>query len=636
MKIIQKLKSATKQEKIWLLLALVILILTAARYFFALLGDYYTFLDEYPTFDAAVGFFKTGKFYKWDFHTQTLSDIQYKRAWPHTLLLTLWFHIFGVSVPAGKALSAVLGILFIFSIYFITYKIYNNYFITALSCLFLLGNESVTVIFRQIRMYSLWLLLIIWFLYFIFMILETDGYLKKKNKFTLLYNQYFSFSVEYIIVAALLLIFCYATHINTLVTGAGIFLFFLYLLFTKKENKYITAFIIFLLLSILGIGLYSLCARGIRIPVIFNLYLVLISDTFIGQYDPQNIRYFYWVRDYMGSPALMGISFICVLIAFVKNIRKRNKKFDFSLYAMLILVSSLLCFIYLFSRYYQDRYMIYAAPLISIVAAWGIVESTQLIKSRNIKRVVYFALIISVAVQMGINFKDIYYSTDICYHKEVYDKIQKDAEETPIAIAGYDFRDYYAVQEIADYVTAPFDRKQDMEILYDFARKYPQGYVVVETAKIYGITDSVRVFMQNYAERIAGDGIDQCNIDVCRYHFLYPEKVQKGMYKKNEMECGCVKFSFDAQAQKTEIRISVDTSKLMPTTKIVFLNFGIFTTEKESLPMCFQLVLPEEMPQKNIEYSAVIDKECAAVELKEDCEVYYTDKTYKEMKLWEK
>ena len=189
MKIIQKLKSATKQEKIWLLLALVILILTAARYFFALLGDYYTFLDEYPTFDAAVGFFKTGKFYKWDFHTQTLSDIQYKRAWPHTLLLTLWFHIFGVSVPAGKALSAVLGILFIFSIYFITYKIYNNYFITALSCLFLLGNESVTVIFRQIRMYSLWLLLIIWFLYFIFMILETDGYLKKKNKFTLLYNQ---------------------------------------------------------------------------------------------------------------------------------------------------------------------------------------------------------------------------------------------------------------------------------------------------------------------------------------------------------------------------------------------------------------------------------------------------------------
>ena len=101
-----KIVNRYKKGDIWILLAVFIGVLAVLRYFYALLGDYYTFLDEYPTFDAAVGFFKTGKFYKWDFYTDTLSDIAYSRAWPHTILLTLWFHIFGISVPAGKALSA--------------------------------------------------------------------------------------------------------------------------------------------------------------------------------------------------------------------------------------------------------------------------------------------------------------------------------------------------------------------------------------------------------------------------------------------------------------------------------------------------------------------------------------------------
>ena len=638
MSIVQKFRNRDKQYDVWIILAVLIAVFATVRYFYALLGDFYTFLDEYPTFDAAVGFYKTGKFYKWNFHTQSLTDVAYSRAWPHTILLTFWFHIFGISVPAGKALSAVFGVLFILSVFYITYKIYHNYFITILSCAFLLGNDSVTTVFRQIRMYSLWLLLIIWFLYFVFLALEKEGNISERNRVTLFVRNYFNYPAKYIVFALVLLIFSYFVHINTLVTGAGILLFFFYILIAKRDKRY--AFSLCILLGIgmiLGI-LFLLCAKGIRIPILFDLYLVLTSDSFFGQYDEQNIRYLFWVRDYLGNAKLMVVSSVCTAIAFVKNIRKkeRDQKFDFSLYAVLIITTSLYCFMYVFSRYYQDRYMIYVAPLLSIAAAWGIVETASLIPKKQFVMLATGFFVLTAVYQIATEAKEIYDSDKICYHRQVYDKIQEDAQSMPIAIAGYDFRDYYGVQAMPDYVTAPFDRAHDMEILYEFAKEYPEGYVAIETAKIYGITESMRIFMQNHSERIAGEGIDEWNIDVCRYHFLYPETERKGMYEGTGWESGCVTYSFEAREGETEVRIAVDTSKMASNAKILFLDFGIYTEAKESLPLCYQLVLPQDGKNGIYEYSVVIDKPCIAVELKDDCEVYYTDETYREMKLWEK
>ena len=636
MSIVQKFRNRDKQYDIWIILAVLMAVLAAVRYFYALLGDFYTFLDEYPTFDAAVGFYKTGKFYKWNFHTQSLTDVESARAWPHTILLAIWFHIFGISVPAGKVLSAVFGVLFILSVFYITYKVYHNYWITIVSCLFLLGNDSVAVVFRQIRMYSLWLLLLIWFVYFAFLTLENKGNFSDKNKFFSFMKKNFNYPIRYIVLSFVFLLICYNVHVNTFVTGAGIVLMFFYLLVTKYDRRYVTIMFLMILIGAMAGGMFWLAACDIEIPIISTLYRMFMSGKVFGQYDEQNIRYLYWIRDFMGNGKLMTVSGVCVMIAFLKNIKNRDKKFDFSLYSIFIISTSLFCFMYVFTRYYQDRYMIYVAPLISIAAAWGIVESASLAKRKSVVILITCFCALTVAYHIAADAKDVYDSNKICYHKQVYDKIQEDAENTPIAIAGYDFRDYYGVQAMPDYVTAPFDRAHDMEILYEFAKEYPKGYVAVESAKINGITESMKVFMQNHSERIAGEGIDQWNIDVCRYHFLYPETEQKGMYDGTGRESGCVKYSFEARERETEVRIAVDTSKIAPNAKILFLDFGIYTEAKESLPLCYQIVLPRDGKKGIYEYSAVINKPCIAVELKDGCEVYYTDETYREMKLWEK
>ena len=75
------LKTKLQNKKnIWLLLFVCVGILASLRMFWQIGGDYFTFLDEYPTFDVAAGFAHSGKFYFWDFHRQVLSNDSYTRA----------------------------------------------------------------------------------------------------------------------------------------------------------------------------------------------------------------------------------------------------------------------------------------------------------------------------------------------------------------------------------------------------------------------------------------------------------------------------------------------------------------------------------------------------------------------------
>ena len=58
-----KLKIKSIQEKyIWAGLFCLIVLLAVIRMFWNIGGDYFTFIDEYVTFDVSTGFAKTGKF----------------------------------------------------------------------------------------------------------------------------------------------------------------------------------------------------------------------------------------------------------------------------------------------------------------------------------------------------------------------------------------------------------------------------------------------------------------------------------------------------------------------------------------------------------------------------------------------
>lgn len=634
-----KLKTKPIQEKyIWAGLFCLVGLLAVVRMFWNIGGDYFTFLDEYPTFDVAAGFAKTGKFCFWDFHHQVLTDESYTRAWPHTVLLGLWFHIFGINVVAGKTLSAVFGVLFVLSLCYITKKIYENYYISLLSCLFVMTNSTVITVFRQIRMYSLWLLVTLWLIYFIYRMLTVKPDYSETNLIGRFWRKKLNFSIKCIIASTVLLVLGYYTHINTLAIGVGACLFFLFLLLFKREKRYFTITIIIVLM---GLAMVILLPWLIRVnPVINNIYWWIVSSGNVAVREEINERYWFWMLDFVHSRRFFWLAFGCMIFAFFKSVRKSDEKFDFSLYILLIVSSSLGCFLYLLTRYYQARYMLYVAPIVAVLMAWGIVETFSIAKAKLMLLLACAACVVVVGINVGQTFTEVYHDPDICYHRKVYEIVRDDAkhemEEGTIPIAGFDFRDYYGVQVFDDYETAAFDRENDMEIWRNFSEEYTDGYILVESAKINGFPEAMKNFIQYYSEKIAGDGLDHYNIEAVRYHSLEPLSFKLKLSNDNFVKDGPVSYSFAEDGVRTKVSLEVDTSEIENNVDTLFLKFGIFTTDKETEDKCYQLRLPEQYAGESYYYEIIMEKPCQVVLLKDECMIYYKDGTCREKLLYEK
>lgn len=634
-----KIKTKPIQEKyIWGSLFCLVGLLAFVRMFWNIGGDYFTFLDEYPTFDVAAGFAKTGKFCFWDFHHQILKDQSYTRAWPHTVLLGLWFHIFGINVIAGKALSAVFGVLFVLSLFYITRKIYENYYISVLACLIVLTNSTVITVFRQIRMYSLWLLLMIWISYFAFQALTVRWHLPNRNKLCFWFNSYLAYPLKYIALFFLFLAAGYYVHINTMIIGAGILCFFLYCLLVKREKRYFCALGLMLLLIVGGLGV---CTYILKINWYTNpIFWMSIKGGNIGLREDLNTRYWDWTVDFVHSSRFFWGSVICMIIAFIKNIRKRDRKFDFSMYLFLTVSSSLICFVYFLTRYYQARYMLYVAPMIAVLMAWGIVETFSIVKADLMLPLACAAAVVVLGVNVGQTFTEVYDNPGICYHKKVYEIVKEDAAQEmsgrTVPIAGYDFRDYYGAQVLDDYETAAFDRENDMQIWRDFSEEYADGYILIESAKINGFPEAMKAFVQRYSEQIAGEGMDHYNIEAVRYHSLEPVSAPVKMDEENAIQNGPVRYSFSEDGVRTKLSLEVDTSVMGNNVDTLFLKFGIFTIDKETEDKCYQLRLPKGYTGGKYCYEIIMEKRCQAVLLKDECMVYCNDGTCREKLLYEK
>ncbi len=620
-----------KRKRIWQLLFVVMLILASCRFFYRITGDYFTFLDEYQTFDTAAGFTHTGKFYMWDFHDECLSDLKYTRAWPHTVLLMLWFRLFGIHVVAGKTLSCVFGVLFIASVFYISGKLYKNYVISVLSCLIVMTNLTVVTVFRQIRMYSLWLLLMVWAFYFVYKALTSVNSFRHDNRMTRFILKYFNFSWPYVLASFCVLFLGVFVHINTLIAGVGMLLYAMYRLVCKREKKFAAMIGLVGAATALVLLLIALMRSGVHIPALSDVYESAIKEGKLGFLEEANTRYIGWLITFVGSRKLFWLSLVCVLAAFVKNRRQEGTAYDFSVYAFLIVASSLLCFLYVLDRYYQERYMLYVAPLMAMLMAWGLTEVLAFFG----RRWIYLAGLTGCVLLLGRTvvreYGDAYFNDKICYHRIVYEKIREDAgERETVALGGFDFRDYYAAQVFDSYERVHFDRKNDMEFLKELAEDYPQGYVVGETVKIYGFPEVIRLFIQNHSERIAGEGIDSYNIEAIRYHFLDPQETMTEMYGENVAVAGPVTYSFQIQGGETNLRILVDTAALAEEADVLFLTFGIFTTEKETEDKCYQLRIPQGAYPGICSYEVQIPHPCQVVQYKNESMIYYKDGTCSE------
>lgn len=123
-----------------------LIIVACAVLFFYRLGYYDIWEDENLVINAAKGFNEQG----WAYFTEG-----YDRAWLHTVIISGFFDVFGISEWSGRLPSAVFGVLFIVLCFYVFARWFGLAWLALLIPAVCLMNDRFLILFRYMRMYAL-------------------------------------------------------------------------------------------------------------------------------------------------------------------------------------------------------------------------------------------------------------------------------------------------------------------------------------------------------------------------------------------------------------------------------------------------------------------------------------------------
>ncbi|MEO6130549.1 MAG: hypothetical protein ABIQ02_01785, partial [Saprospiraceae bacterium] len=133
------------QDHFLRIISLVVLLICGVLIFYRL-GFYDIWEDENLVINAARGIQQHGLDY--------LKE-GYDRVWIHSLLISWVFDLFGVSEFTGRLPSALFGLVFVVTCYYVFTRWYGNGFVAVMIPIVCLMNDRFLILFRYMRMYAL-------------------------------------------------------------------------------------------------------------------------------------------------------------------------------------------------------------------------------------------------------------------------------------------------------------------------------------------------------------------------------------------------------------------------------------------------------------------------------------------------
>ncbi len=524
-KIIMSLNGIDEKKKSGICVAAVIL-LAVIRYFFRLLARPCFYYDEVVTLKIVQGLWNTGKLYQWDYIHNCLSETAYTRAWPYTYLLCGWMKIFGFSLLSARALSAVLGVIFLISLFYIVEKTVNRK-TAMLTVVLMLANNEVSYVFRFVRMYSLWMVLCLWGIYFLYLALTARNHFRKENFFTHFIVSCMDYNLLYAALAILFLGFACLVHINAFVIflGAAVFIFFQAI--TKREKRYVivSVLIFWVLLSF-------------KIPIVYNnisfiasLRGIIIEHTKIDEFlwhgysllKHYERNYFNYFFVQIGNKTVTVIGILALLCVFFEKKYEVGKAYLG--YLVSIVITGVVFFVLLADRYFEARYVMYLMIGLDVLLAIGMDYLFSQLKAHT--RVIFFIGLASSLLFHAYSGREIYKQNDCGNFIPAYEKMlaAADKEET-VPIISAQFQGYYYNQVSTGYKSDILDMVAS-EISYDtiteFAEKYPVGFIAIDDNKIGQTKGPIFNFAMYWTDKIAGDNLDDYAVQISRYHIIEPE-----------------------------------------------------------------------------------------------------------------
>ncbi len=526
------LQNMDEKKKYQVCMAAVIII-AAIRYFYKLLSRPCFYYDEVYELKVVQGLWNTGKLYEWDYINNCLSETPYTRAWPYTYLLFGWMKIFGFSLLSARALSAIIGIAFMVSVFYVVEKMVNRN--TALfTVILLLANNDVSYVFRFVRMYGLWLLLCLWGMHFLYLALTEKNNFSRNSMLTHIIVRYVDYNMAYMALAVLFLVFACFVHMNTFMIFAAAIAFIVFEALIKREKKYI-------IVSILCFG--GLLSLGIpflyrNIPFLSTIHSIISFHTKIDEFlgsgysliENCNKAYIDYFFTQVGYKAIIILGLLAFLGAFLDKrypVKKAYLRYQLSMLIVGIAFMALLA-----DRYFKERY------IMCFIVCWDVLLAVgfDYIFSQWKKHVkIIFSVALMVCLLVNIyQGREIYKQSDCGNFIPAYQKMLETANKDEIVpIISAQFMGYYYNQVSEGYKSDILDigaSKISYDTIIQFSEKYPTGYIAIDDNKFKLVEEGVQYFIRDWLDKVAGDGMDDYAVQIGRYCIIKPAEKEEKVY----------------------------------------------------------------------------------------------------------
>ena len=461
--------------------------------------------DEYLVADAAASFYYTGELYRWDWIENDHADRYYDRAWPHTILVSASYAVFGISEWSARLVSALFGVAFVPICYFVVRYFTEHKTVALATTAATAVYPSMIFYFRWARMYALLIPLFLVLSYLIFRATTEGNSLDLRNdRLNSAVDRYFDFNLTLGLATLPVLYVAYQIHYNALVVLAATYIYVIYRAMTTGERKYWTAWG----LGLVGIVVLALLAR-------WTPYVGFLEQ-FLSFFDRDNTVYAEYLFRFPFEPALGIVFFVAGLVTLGRIERGPRRQKLIFLYILCLF--SLVFYIYIGDRYASFAYIVHVVPFGIALVLYAYAEFVRAVGIPILQVVLVLLLLTSMIYPIATDYEGYYYEDSEDFttaYGTIVDEFDSDED---VLFAQYP-RDYYLRDLPSDTTTISMKNNQRYEPaqFHEDIERYGSGWITWETGKAYHVHPEVREYIDEHFEQRHGSGVDDTDVEV--YYF---------------------------------------------------------------------------------------------------------------------
>lgn len=488
---------------------LALLTLVAFGVYFHRLGFQHLHGDEHQVVAAAGGYYYTGEFHLWNWITSSPRPVVYDRAWPHTVLVTASYVLFGISEWSSRVPSAVAGVVTIPLSYVVFRYFTEHRGIALVASASLLFSPVFVDFFRWTRMYAILVPSFLLLTYLVYRVLTEENTVDFGNgTANALVERHADFNVGLGLLTLPLLVVGVLLHRNTLFLLPAGFLFAAYQYATTRKRKYLVASVV---------GTVGLAVVALSMTLTDRLEFL---STFLSWFAREN---FVYVAYAFGVPLQTTLG-VVLFIAGFGAIQLSGDWVPRTKLTFLYLVTafSLVFLIFIGDRYSSYAYIVHVVPLGIVLVIAGY-RAFVVSYRRRVVRFAFVGLLIASVVTpiytgaYGHDYRTLYYE-DTQDFTTAYGTIVEHHDEGEAIFLQYPRR--YYLQDLdpgATIVDMESDQRYRPAKFLRTVSRYESGWIAWETRKRHHIHPAIREYIDEHFEQRHGRGVDDTGVTV--YYF---------------------------------------------------------------------------------------------------------------------